>query len=123
MIVASAGRWFAPESVARHPDLTGRLLHALQDADDESYALCCEALAAYDVRDRLGRVAAPVMAVWGRHDGVAPEAKAAEIAAGVTHGRIAVIEGAAHLPPAEQPEATAAIIADFVGRGTEGAVS
>ena len=45
LIVGSAQRWFAPDSIARRPELSGRLLHVLQDADDESYALCCEALA------------------------------------------------------------------------------
>ena len=54
IVAASAQRWFAPGSIERQPDLSGRLLHALQDADDESYALCCEALADYDVRARLG---------------------------------------------------------------------
>lgn len=113
LIVGSAQRWFAEGSIARHPELTGRLLHALQAADDESYALCCEALAAYDVRERLGAVAAPTLALWGEHDGVAPEAKAAEISAGVRRGRRAMIAGAAHLPPAEQPDAVAAAILDF----------
>ncbi len=77
LIIPSAQRWFAPGSVQREPDLSGRLLHALRDADDESYALCCEALAAYDVRDRLGEIRMPVVALWGEHDAVAPEAKAA----------------------------------------------
>jgi 3-oxoadipate enol-lactonase len=113
VIVGSAQRWFAPESMARHPDLSGRLLHALQDADDESYALCCEALAGFDVRARLDEIETPVLAVWGRHDSVAPEAKAAEIAESVAHGSIVVIEDAAHLPPAEQPEATAAAVQAF----------
>ncbi|MGA1835941.1 alpha/beta fold hydrolase [Herbiconiux sp. 11R-BC] len=121
IIIPSAERWFAPQSMAAHPDLTGRLLHALQNADDESYALCCEALAAYDVRDRLGEAAAPVLALWGRFDAVAPEAKALEIAAGAALGEAAVVEGAAHLPPAEQPEATAAALIGFFARHTEGA--
>ena len=55
-------RWFGPNSVAREPELSGRLLHALRDADAESYALCCEALAAYDVHDRLGELGMPVVA-------------------------------------------------------------
>ncbi|PPF89578.1 alpha/beta hydrolase [Subtercola sp. Z020] len=120
IIVASAARWFAPTSMAEHPRLTGRLLHDLQNADDESYALCCEALAEYDVRDGLGAVTPPVLALWGRLDVVAPEAKAAEIAAGVADGRAAVIEGAAHLPPAEQPAATAAALIDFFEHNSEG---
>lgn len=123
IIVASAGRWFAPESMAAHPELTGRLLHALQDADDESYALCCEALAAFDVRSRLAAITAPVLAVWGRDDVVAPEVKAVEIAEGVAHGEIGVIESAAHLPPAEQPEAMTDALNRFFGQHSEGARS
>ena len=120
LIVASAQRWFAPDSVARRPELSGRLLHALQDADDESYALCCEALAAYDVRADLGRIDTPVLAVWGAHDAVAPEAKAREIADGVTRGRTHEIPDAAHLPPAEQPEAVASVLLDFFARQRQG---
>ena len=114
IIVPSAQRWFAPGSMEREPGLTGRLLHALQDADDESYALCCEALAAYDIRPRLGGIVVPVLAAWGEHDVVAPEPKAAEVATGVRDGRIARIDGAAHLPPAEQPANTAAVLLPFL---------
>lgn len=113
VIIGSAQRWFAPGSVEREPDLSGRLLHALQDADDESYALCCEALAAYDVRDRLGMLRMPVLVLWGEHDAVAPVAKAAEIADGVADGRAEMIGGVAHLPPAEHPAETVAALLTF----------
>lgn len=107
IIVPSAQRWFAPESMARIPELSGRLLHALQDADDESYARCCDALAAYDVRGRLAEISVPVRVLWGVDDLVAPAAKAEEVAAGVRHGSAGRIAGAAHLPPAEQPRIVA----------------
>ncbi|WP_137846380.1 alpha/beta fold hydrolase [Microbacterium sp. 2FI] len=113
LVIPSAERWFAPGSVAREPDLSGRLLHALRDADADSYARCCEALAEYDVRDLLGGIGMPALALWGEHDRVAPEAKAVEIAAGVRDGRAAMIADAAHLPPAEQPAAVAAVLAAF----------
>jgi 3-oxoadipate enol-lactonase len=113
LIVASAQRWFAPASMARRPELSGRLLHALQDADDESYARCCEALAAYDVRFSLGAIEVPVLAAWGEFDAVAPEEKAVEIAVGVVQGRTARIDDAGHLPPAEQPEAVASLLRSF----------
>jgi 3-oxoadipate enol-lactonase len=113
LITASAGRWFAPASIKRRPELSGRLLHALQDADDESYALCCEALAGYDVRERLEAISAPTLAVWGEYDAVAPETLADEIAGRVRQGRSVRIADAGHLPPAEQPEATAAALLDF----------
>jgi len=120
LIVGSAQRWFAPDSMTRRPELSGRLLHALQDADDDSYARCCEALAAYDVRPRLGEIGTPVLAAWGEHDAVAPEAKAVEIAEGVQRGRVARIDGAAHLPPAEQPEVVAALLRSFFASVTRG---
>ncbi|MGY6497778.1 MAG: alpha/beta fold hydrolase [Microcella sp.] len=113
LVTASAARWFAPGSVEREPVIAGRLLHALQDADDESYARCCEALAAYDVRGQLRGVSVPVLALWGEHDQVAPEQKADEIASGVHHGQAHRLAGVAHLPPAEDPTATAAALIDF----------
>lgn len=120
LLIGSAQRWFAPESIARRPELTGRLLHVLQDADDDSYARCCEALAAYDVRGELGRIEIPVLAAWGEFDAVAPEAKAVEIAEGVQRGRVARIDDAGHLPPAEQPEAVAALLRSFFASIAEG---
>ena len=114
LVVGSAQRWFAPGSVADHPDLAGRLLHALQDADDESYALACEALAAYDLRDRLGEIAAPVLAVWGAHDAVTPEASAREIAAGVRSGSAVGIPAASHLAPVDDPAAVTRLLSGFL---------
>ncbi|KAA9156517.1 alpha/beta fold hydrolase [Microbacterium lushaniae] len=113
LIIGSAQRWFAPGSIEKNPDITGRLLRVLQETDDESYALCCEALAGFDVRDRLGRITAPVLAVWGAHDGVTPEASAREIAEGVRNGRAAGIADAAHLAPADDAAATASLLRDF----------
>lgn len=118
LIIASAQRWFGPDSVAREPELSGRLLHALQDADDESYALCCEALGAFDVRERLGEIGMPVLALWGEYDQVAPVEKADEIARGVRDGRAEMVPDVAHLPPAEDADATtAALLRFFEGSG------
>lgn len=120
LIIASAQRWFAPGSMARRPDLSGRLLHVLQDADDESYARCCEALAGYDVRASLGGITVPVLAAWGAFDAVAPEEKSLEIVRGVVDGRAERIDDAGHLPPAEQPEAVAALLRAFFAPITRG---
>lgn len=118
LVDASARRWFAPGSIARDPDITGRLLHALRDADDESYARCVEALATYDVLNELGTITAPVLAAWGEYDDVTPEDSSRQIAEGVVDGRIARIADAAHLAPAEQPAAVARMLADFFERTT-----
>jgi 3-oxoadipate enol-lactonase len=113
MIIGSAQRWFAPGSIEAHPVLTGRLLHVLQDVDDESYALCCEALAEHDVRARLGEIATPLLAVWGEHDVVTPEACAREIADGVQRGKAVGIADASHLAPVDDPVAVLALLRDF----------
>lgn len=119
LVGPSARRWFAEGSTAREPETTGMLLHALQDADDEGYARCCEALAGHDVRAELGRIRTPALIVWGAADTVAPEASARQLADGIPGARIERIDDAAHLPPAEQPAATAAVLDDFFA-DTEG---
>jgi 3-oxoadipate enol-lactonase len=112
LVVPSASRWFAPGSIERRPEITGRLLHSLRDADDESYALCAEALADFDVRDRLRDITAPMLALWGEHDAVTDSSLAEEIARGVRVGRAQRIDDASHLAPAEQPAAVAAALID-----------
>ncbi|WP_166980840.1 alpha/beta fold hydrolase [Paramicrobacterium fandaimingii] len=118
LIVPSAGRWFAPGSMEREPHLTGRLLHALRDADDGAYAFCCDALAAFDARDALADIAAPVLALWGEHDAVVSEGEASQLADGVANGRTMRIDGAAHLPAAEQPAALSRALLDFFDERT-----
>lgn len=113
LVVQSAKRWFAPGSVERHPDVAGALLHALRDADDESYALCAEALAEFDVRDRLDEISTPVLAISGEFDPVTPASFAHAIADGVVAGRAVEVADASHLAPAEQPAAVAALLTDF----------
>ncbi|WP_125098632.1 alpha/beta fold hydrolase [Leucobacter chromiireducens] len=115
LVAASAKSWFAPESIAREPELTGRILRVLQNTSDEGYARCAEALASHDLRDRLGQIRIPVLALGGEHDTVAPPERQAEIVAGVPDARSVIIAGAAHQPPAEQGEAVAAALLDFFG--------
>ena len=95
--------------------LTGRLLHALRDADDASYALCCDALAQYDVTPRLDEITTPLLAVYGEHDGVSPEEHARTLAEGVRDGRLMRIDDASHLAPAERPDEVARVLNDFFG--------
>ena len=115
MVGGSAARWFAPGFIEREPESASALLHALSDTDDESYALCCEALGRSDTRGRLGEISAPTIAIYGEADTVISAADAELVAAGVQHGEALRIDGAAHLPPIEQPEAVAEALIDFFG--------
>ena len=70
LVGGAVERWFAPGFADRDPDTVSSLLHALQDTDDLGYVRVCEALAGFDVRDRLGEIGAPVLAVAGADDPV-----------------------------------------------------
>lgn len=113
LIAQSAERWFAPGFIEKAPEVSGRLLNSLQHADKESYAFCCEALATFDVRDRLGGIQAPVIAIAGAHDVVTPLPFAQEVADGVAHGRALEIAEAGHLAPAETPAVVARELKEF----------
>jgi 3-oxoadipate enol-lactonase / 4-carboxymuconolactone decarboxylase len=111
LVTMAIERWFGPGFVEREPGRVSALLRALSDADDEGYAAVCEALAAFDVRDRLADIEAPVLAVAGSDDVATPVEKLCEVADGVRHGRLVVLDGVGHLAPIERPEDVARLIA------------
>jgi 3-oxoadipate enol-lactonase/4-carboxymuconolactone decarboxylase len=90
------------------------LLQALQDTERFSYSWVCEALASFDVRDRLSEITVPVLAVAGSDDVVTPPEYAREIASGVLDGRVAVVDGVAHLAPVENPAEIAVLISEII---------
>lgn len=117
LVSASAQRWFGAGFIEREPARASALLHSLSDADDEGYVAVCGALAVFDVRDRLGEIAVPVLAVAGEEDGVCPPALLREVADGVPGGRYAELAGVGHLAPAEAPEAVAGLIREHCLEG------
>lgn len=117
MVAGSATRWFAEGFIAEQPEHAGALLNALAHADDNSYALCCEALAASDLRGRLPEIAVPVLALWGASDPVISPEEARFVADTVRHGQGIEIAGAGHLAPIERPTAVAHALLGFFTKG------
>jgi len=109
MVSGSAERWFAPGFSDREPVVADTLLTSLTETDRESYALACEALASFDIRDRIGDRRAPLLIAAGQHDSVVTPEQARTAAPDA----FAVIPGCAHLPPAEDPAAVADLLASF----------
>ena len=116
VVELSAKRWFGSGFLDHHAEQGAALLHGLQAVDDEGYAQVCEALARFDVRDRLGEITAPVLAVAGSDDVATPPEHLEEIAHGVQHGRTVVLDGVGHLAPAEEPSVVAKLLAQHLGR-------
>lgn len=110
-------RWFTPGFTV------ARLVQDHRDADPAAYAACCDALAAFDIRDRLASIAAPTLLIAGREDPATPPAHLREIADAVPGSALVELSGASHLAPAQCPDAVlAALRAHFSGvpgRGME----
>ena len=111
----SSERWFAAGFLERDPSAGSKALETLMEVDDESYALACEALAAFDVRDALGDIRTPTLCVAGEHDAPTPVAVLAELADGIPGARLETIPGVAHLPAYEAPDVVAGLLLGHFG--------
>ncbi len=97
---AVLARWFTRD----FPDVR-RYREMILSTSREGYARCCEAVAAWDVREELHAVSAPTLVVAGAEDpGASPE-HAAAIAERIPGARMEVVEGAAHLASVERADA------------------
>ncbi|HEU5363221.1 MAG TPA: alpha/beta fold hydrolase [Gaiellaceae bacterium] len=106
---AVVARWFTP---AAPPELPQRFRRVLVTRDVEAYARCCEALALWDFRDELPRVAVPTLVLAGAADEATPADATDLLAARIPGSRHELLEGAPHLANVECPEAfTAAAFA------------
>ncbi|CAM5614363.1 bifunctional 3-oxoadipate enol-lactonase/4-carboxymuconolactone decarboxylase PcaDC [Streptomyces canarius] len=92
-------RWFTPGF-----SVPG-LVRDHREADPQAYAACCDALAAFDLRDRLGEITVPTLLVAGRQDPATPPAHLREIADAVPAATLVELPGASHLAPAQCPRA------------------
>ena len=104
-------RWFTddvePETVARFRSL-------LVSTPAEGYAGCCEALAGWDFRGRLGEIRADTLVIAGAEDAAAPLRDSELLVERIPRARLVVVEQAAHLANVEQPESFANAVLDAV---------
>lgn len=115
LVTGSAARWFAPGFLEREGGGPGaRSLTTLVDVDDESYARCAEALAAFDRTADLGGLGVPTLAISGERDAVTTPASMQDLADAVPGARHVALDGASHLAVLEEPSAAAELIAQHV---------
>jgi 3-oxoadipate enol-lactonase len=110
------GRWFTDEFRAQHPEVVEAFIAMITGTDPEGYASCCEALAGFDVWDRLGAVRVPTRVVAGAQDGVAPPAACEQMASAIPGADLVTIDGASHIASAAQPAAFHAAVLEHLGR-------
>lgn len=110
VVAGSADRWFAPGFLERDPAAGSAALRTLIDVDDESYALCCEALAAFDLTDVVPGIRVKTLCVSGEFDLPTPTAQVQELADAIPGARHVTISGVAHLPALERPDTVGALL-------------
>ncbi|MQY39582.1 putative aminoacrylate hydrolase RutD [Streptomyces sp. RB17] len=101
----SPERWFTGSFATAQPAITEWAVQMVRTTDPGCYIAACEALAAFDVRTELGRVGVPTLVLVGSDDQVTGPAEARTLVAGIPDARLAVVPGASHLVPVEQPAA------------------
>jgi 3-oxoadipate enol-lactonase len=110
------GRWFTPELERDEPETVARFREMLGAIPAEGYARCCEALGAWDARDRIRAIAAPVLVVAGEDDPATPVEHAELLASGIAGSRLVLLERAAHLANVERAEQFTEAVLEHLGQ-------
>ena len=115
-VVADAvvARWLTPAYAEEHPELVAELRAMLVATDPEGYASACGAIERMDLRDQLGRIAAPTLVISGSGDEATPPEHQELIAASIPGGRLETVDPAAHLAAVERPARVNELIADHL---------
>lgn len=112
VVEGALGRWFTPGFRSGHAEVVDRFRRMLAGTAAEGYAGCCDALATFDVRLRLGSIVARTLVVTGADDPTAPPESGAEMAAAIPGSTHVVLEHAAHMANVERaPAFTEALLA------------
>jgi 3-oxoadipate enol-lactonase len=100
-------RWFTP---AERPEVAARFRKLLVETPREAYAACCEALAAWDFRDRLDMIQAPTLVIAAAEDPSTPPEHAELLAREIPDAKLVVLTDAAHLANVEQADAFSKLV-------------
>ncbi len=107
-------RWVTPGWAAEHGHEVRTLRDMLAASPVEGYASCCEAIAAFDLRDQLPRIVAPTLVISGAEDTALPPEHQRLIAEAVPGARLELIADAAHILSVQHPTQVNDLIIDHL---------
>jgi 3-oxoadipate enol-lactonase len=96
-------RWLTTDFAAAHPDLVARLEAMIATADDRGLRHLLRVVADIDLREDLGRIAAPTLVVSATEDPALPPDDQRVIANGIRGAELLTVSPGAHLANLEQP--------------------
>jgi len=114
-------RWFSEGFRQSSPDAVGAVRNTLLAADAATYARCCEAIGAMDLRDHIGAISAPTLILVGAGDPATPPAMAEDMRQRIKGAEMVVIPDAAHIISMDKAAAVTAHLSAFLARHGDGA--
>jgi pimeloyl-ACP methyl ester carboxylesterase len=75
-----------------------------RSSDSPMLRLIAGGMMSYFIDDRLAGIRVPTTVIWGANDGVVTRAYIEQVHAGIAGARLCIIDDAAHIPHAQQPE-------------------
>jgi 3-oxoadipate enol-lactonase len=111
---AVVARWFTPRFLEEQPTVVAASRERLLATPEEGYATGCEAVAAWDYRERVNEIEARTLVIAGADDPVTPPAHGAFLADRIPDSRLVLLPGAAHLANVEQAEAFSEAVSEHL---------
>lgn len=75
-----------------------------RSSDSPMLRLIAGGMTSYFIDDRLAGIRVPTTVIWGANDGVVTRAYIEQLHAGIAGAKLCIIDDAAHIPHAQQPE-------------------
>ncbi len=97
-------RWFGEQFRKDHPDVVRSCVETFLRNDVPAYAETCRMLGSFDLRAQLRSITVPTCILVGEEDYATPVKMAEELNAGIRGSTLAILPGARHLTPLENPE-------------------
>ena len=97
------------------PVMRGHVIEQAALNDKDNYLRAARAAFSFNVRERLGEIAAPTLVVVGEQDRTFPMAWMEEVASGIRGARLVRLSGAAHISNMERPREFNRAVLDFLG--------
>jgi 3-oxoadipate enol-lactonase/4-carboxymuconolactone decarboxylase len=107
-------RWFAPDFAARFPTQFQGLHTLFTRNSVAGYTAACAALRNADLRAEVPQIVVPALVLCGAQDAATPPDVVQELAGSLPNAGFAVLPGAGHTPPVEQPQIMADQINAFL---------
>lgn len=105
----------APDTPKNRPSVRQKLRQIMESVSPQTIEHTLAALRdRSDSTGRLKTISVPTLIVMGQQDAITPLAVAQAMQQGIPGARLAIIAGAGHMPPMEQPDQFNRTVRDFL---------